>query len=396
MLLQQATTVSDEYLLTIDSLDQIIAIGDSGGRVSILDTHSLTTTTTVTAHQTLIRQATLVRFQNSPMLATCGDEECEDGALLWDLRDPSKSKVSMASGAPVFAVASRRNDNEYAIAQREKVGIWDIRKRKMVRSFQDIHSDTVTCVMFPSHSNNTLITASEDGLCCVLDLSQRNDDDALISVFNGEQSVTSIGMLSSNVLHVLSDLSTLSLWDVTTEDRIAMHSNIRESTVLDKWKIDYITRCVSDANSRLLAICGTFRGVGIVLEVEKQSTRALCAFGRGGHNKRIRDCCWVNSDQQQQLATVGEDGRICVWRDRREGEAEEVIEETEEMEEMEEMEEEEEEDERDESGRSEESESEKAESGGGGDDESEHSGGGEMKGNDTANHNHQPKRRRRT
>eukprot|EP00118_Oscarella_pearsei_P004736 m.20708 g.20708 ORF g.20708 m.20708 type:complete len:244 (+) comp28066_c0_seq2:2-733(+) len=72
---------------------------------------------------------------------------------------------------------------------------WDTRLSMPLKVFEDVHSDDVTQVKFHPTNRHQLVTGSTDGLVCLLDLSEANEDDSLITVFNSESSVVSLAIL---------------------------------------------------------------------------------------------------------------------------------------------------------------------------------------------------------
>lgn len=144
----------------------------------------------------------------------------EGNIFLWDFRecgDSSKpsnsysvgsSKIGSGSDAgapsegvrPLLCLDVSVGD-QVICAGTELVGedsfilFWDARmpsaEGKLLGAYWESHSDDVTAVRYHPERFNSLATGSTDGLLCLFDLLQPNEDDALIYSLNTESSVVS-------------------------------------------------------------------------------------------------------------------------------------------------------------------------------------------------------------
>lgn len=90
---------------------------------------------------------------------------------------------------------------------------YDTRTRKSLACLQNVHTDTITSVTFNNLDNRQVLSSSQDGLCCISDISQNNDDDSLhtvvnltdpleSSVFYGAKNESILSLSSSNNIYV--------------------------------------------------------------------------------------------------------------------------------------------------------------------------------------------------
>ncbi|KAJ8914802.1 hypothetical protein NQ315_014547 [Exocentrus adspersus] len=120
---------------------------------------------------------------------------------LWDIRTPEMSVIN-------FIDTTVENDNfktfncfdvspneRLLTAGTELFGgdafllFWDIRKRQLLGGYWESHTDDITQVQFHSENKDSLLSGSTDGLINVYDLSQPNEEDALIDSLNTQSSV---------------------------------------------------------------------------------------------------------------------------------------------------------------------------------------------------------------
>lgn len=68
----------------------------------------------------------------------------------------------------------------------------DLRTSKLVGGYWESHNGDVTQVAFHDQHPTTIATGSTDGLINIFDISQNDEDDALLTTLNTESSVVSI------------------------------------------------------------------------------------------------------------------------------------------------------------------------------------------------------------
>lgn len=106
-----------------------------------------------------------------------------------------------------------------ALGAEGEVLLWDVRQTKTAAKFEESHMEdsSVTQVHFHPTQNHFLVSGDEDGLICAYDCTQMNDEDeAVVSVLNTEQSVSKLGFFGaqSDMLYCITQSEMLSLWNL--------------------------------------------------------------------------------------------------------------------------------------------------------------------------------------
>ena len=93
-----------------------------------------------------------------------------DGSLrLWDVRAPKPLVHSFTTGGKEIWSAGMSVDSNVSAAGVEyTLRTWDLRTRKLYRSYVDAHTDDVTCVCAHPLLPSVFLTGSEDGLMCAI------------------------------------------------------------------------------------------------------------------------------------------------------------------------------------------------------------------------------------
>lgn len=74
------------------------------------------------------------------------------------------------------------------------IGLWDLRRGRIPSSLVYAHSDEVSQVAWHPKRHNILLTGSEDGQVCALDVKQQDEDDAVEWCGNVGNTVRRIGV----------------------------------------------------------------------------------------------------------------------------------------------------------------------------------------------------------
>ena len=100
----------------------------------------------------------------------CAASASNDGPLrLWDVRAPKPLVHSFTTGGKEIWSADMSVDSNVSAAGVEyTLRTWDLRTRKLYRSYVDAHTDDVTCVCAHPLLPSVFLTGSEDGLMCAI------------------------------------------------------------------------------------------------------------------------------------------------------------------------------------------------------------------------------------
>lgn len=265
-----------------------------------------------------------------------------DGTVrAWDARN--HQQVSMLRGPSSeeifsFNIGGSTGDL-VAAGSKAQVLFWDWRNQRQVACLEECHMEDVTQVRFHPNCKDKLVSASVDGLMCVIDTKGNiNDDDQLEFVMNVGTSIARIGFFgaSNKSLWCLTHIETLSIWNWEDALQEAVFGNARE-TASASWNlplrsVDYFVDChYSLPNDNLWLIGGTNDGSLGYFPVNYSRSNGqgqpsagiigpVGAAFEGGHRGVVRSV-WspfnMRGDpvleQNIFVWTGGEDGRLCCW-----------------------------------------------------------------------------------
>ncbi|RZC51964.1 hypothetical protein C5167_020389 [Papaver somniferum] len=254
-----------------------------------------------------------------------------DGTVrFWDIRYFNQVAVLNAGSAQeVFNFALGSSSNSLLSAGcKSEILFWDVRSMKQVACLEECHMEDVTQVHFAPGHQNKLISASVDGLICIVDTEgDINDDDHLESVMNVGTSIGKVGFFGemNQKLWCLTHIETLSIWDWKDGTHEATFQEAR-SLASDSWTlghVDYFVDCLySEPNDRLWVIGGTNAGTLGYFPVNYKGASAIQspeAILEGGHSGIVRSVLPASSIRGRPSQrgifgwTGGEDGRLCCW-----------------------------------------------------------------------------------
>ncbi|KAK9161559.1 hypothetical protein Syun_007900 [Stephania yunnanensis] len=255
-----------------------------------------------------------------------------DGTLrAWDTRSFNQvSLISAGADQEVFSFSfGGSDDNLISAGCKSQILFWDWRNGKQVACLEECHMDDVTQVHFAPGCRNKAVSASVDGLMCVVDTNGNiNDDDSLDFVMNVETSIGKIGFFGemNRKLWCLTHIETLSIWD-WQDGKNEVNFQDARSLASDSWNhdhVDYFVDChYSGSDDRLWVIGGTNAGTLGYFPVNYMGGGSLCspeAILEGGHLGVVRSVVPMSSIdgghiQRQGIFgwTGGEDGRLCCW-----------------------------------------------------------------------------------
>ena len=177
--------------------------------------------------------------------------------------------------------------------------------------FQDCHSDTVTRLRF-NPAGTLLCSGSEDGLVCILDLSQSTEEDALLSIVPVNHCISKVGFFGTNRVFVCTSTEQFSLWDVENSVCLQSYGDVRERFSGEGRTIDYMIDCVYQPNTdELLLFAGSHAGDMVLFQPQPNDLLHRASFDKG-HTDVVRAIQYLPEDDL--ILSAGEDGRVCVWK----------------------------------------------------------------------------------
>ncbi|KAI8910196.1 WD40-repeat-containing domain protein [Gorgonomyces haynaldii] len=188
------------------------------------------------------------------------------------------------------------------------IHFWDIRQQQIVASFDECHSDDVTCLKFHPTTPEAMISGSTDGLTCLYDLKIFDQDEALYQVIK-DDSVAKIGYFGPNseYIYYITHMQTFSIWKFYEGEKIDKYGDARG--VFGDVAVDYLLDCTYDEQGgRLFLVGGSQNGSMGILDVNLGNLKLAFTL-HGGHTDIVRAYTW----KQGIFASCGEDGRISIF-----------------------------------------------------------------------------------
>ena len=309
--------------------EQVCAVGDTG-TLSVYSLDTLTRSDTWSPHSASVTG--LASSYTEPHLVyTCSEDQT---VAVWDLRKSSHAAVHTLTHTahrqkPLSCVAV--NTAGLVAAGTEQVGgesfllFWDTRAgSKLLGGYWDTHNDDITSLQFHREKKDILASGSTDGLVNVLDLSESDEDDALVTSHNAEDSVgrvvwyNSKGDKDTMNLSIQTHTEEIQLWDT---DSVGPHTHLdRENfchgirrTVSDHTYIAGVH--AMDGEDGLVVVAGSSCSTGPCVRlarIKNKKVKPMAMLGEGVG--MVRCSLTVGSS----VVTGGEEGIVRVWR---EGEA---------------------------------------------------------------------------
>ncbi|KAF6256824.1 WD40-repeat-containing domain protein [Scenedesmus sp. NREL 46B-D3] len=264
----------------------------------------------------------------------------------WDLRSRQLAESYQAHHEELYAFSV--SDNLVAAGGQGDVHFWDRRTQQQLASFDDMHMDDVTQVLFHAASSK-LITASADGLVAVHDVAGGlEQDDGFIAALNVGTSVEQLGLYGSEGQHMWcrTGTETLQLWDwlaAAAEDAVGGDVAVADlaearqmaaaaagasSAAALFGEVDYLIGCHWDSSSgQLLLVAGTISGAVAFFPIAEQQHRAgqlppgsnllqpPAVVLNGCHRDIVRsiDCFSGAAAQRLLCVSAGEDAQLALW-----------------------------------------------------------------------------------
>jgi len=245
--------------------------------------------------------------QNSDYLLSCS----RDGTVaVWDTRANAKATIfSAGPEAELWSFSLNSSGTVLAAGSEAIIYFWDIRSNKSLAKFEDSHTESVTSVKFHPIIDTQIISASVDGLICLYDITRPNEDDALVSVLNPDESISTVGFFGPNFefLYCITHTEQLSLWSLQKEEQIKLFPDTRQLN--GQMRADYLLGCNYTAQQQLFLLSGLNSGEILIHEIGQDGLLHPRFYLPFGHNTVVRAFDWGPNS----MVTAGEDSKICLW-----------------------------------------------------------------------------------
>ncbi|KAF0719438.1 Aste57867_1034 [Aphanomyces stellatus] len=261
-----------------------------------------------TAHNDTINE--IVVSETQPWSVVSGSN---DGTIkVWDLRQSAPvAAQTIQVGSEVWSCSVGCGDTLVVAGADDRAVFFDLRTNRRLGQYGESHMDNVTRVRFSPFRRSEVITASDDGIVCLFDVTIADEDDAIISIINVESSVAQFCLFGPEYHNIacLTGSETLDVWNLTTAERLVHYPQIRDQCTALHMPTDYLVNCHYDPTTDALHLAaGNHQGDLHLLHLNGPSVVPQATL-RGGHKSAIRCATW----DDQMLLTGGEDSRLCKW-----------------------------------------------------------------------------------
>ncbi|CAH0549994.1 unnamed protein product [Brassicogethes aeneus] len=194
---------------------------------------------------------------------------------------------------------------------------WDVRSKNLLGGYWESHTDDITQVKFHQNDSNKLISGSTDGLINIYDLSQTNEDDALIDSMNTESSIEKLTWYSENkddYIGCCTHTADVQIWKL--DDAEPSHHIKRSQIAQDiKRKSENYVYTVNthQTEKSLLILTGSNAHDGECLRaLQFCKNKVGPAFCFIDNTQRVKSSSYVKN--AKVLLTGGEKGVLSAWK----------------------------------------------------------------------------------
>ncbi len=309
----------------------LIAAALSSNRMKIYDGNNLQLIREVPQQSSTICSLRASPSHPSLLYSAVGGEN--GSVFLWDVRGPNNSPMqvlcnSCGDEVTSIAVEADRSGSDLLAVGRASgtVQVLDTRwsgdstkESKKKSSFQqqwqttDCHSDAITQMDFRKANRNLLLTGSEDGLLCVVDINAPSDsDEVLLTAMNTGCSVRHMGFCvtpQGDGIYCCSGIETLSLWNDETGLKMADLGRIKDIS----YDMDFAIGAFDVVAGRgyFGFVLGNYDGRIVLATATPQGRLVPDTVFLNGHVEAAR--IFSIDVSLGIMVTGGEDGRIYLW-----------------------------------------------------------------------------------
>jgi hypothetical protein len=184
-----------------------------------------------------------------------------------------------------------------------------------------------------------VLSAADDGLLCVFDVTIAGEEDALVTVLNAEGAIARFAPFGRQAafIFIITRTDRLSLWSLGSADRIAEFGALRQQLSSAGLPLQYLIDChhygnpVAADDGRLELLIGSHSGelaafdvtpttvapTAVPADSHSMPTHGVPFIFSGiepAHTNTVRSAAWSKDHHGKGIMyTGGEDGRICQW-----------------------------------------------------------------------------------
>jgi len=134
---------------------------------------------------------------------------------LWDRRNGSVIHELKYNNLPFFSVDT--NKQTICAGTNSEVVFWDLRKMRVLTTYQDAHADDITALRFHPTNPDWLISCATDNMLCHFSFTGKaslREDDTLEGVYASEQPLIDCGYIGNDLLWVQTSINTVEVLTV--------------------------------------------------------------------------------------------------------------------------------------------------------------------------------------
>uniref|UniRef100_A0A1B6HU78 WD repeat-containing protein 89 n=1 Tax=Homalodisca liturata TaxID=320908 RepID=A0A1B6HU78_9HEMI len=198
---------------------------------------------------------------------------------------------------------------------------WDTRQASLLGGYWECHTDVVTQVKFHPSEKDHLLSGSTDGLINFYDVSQTEEDEALLQSLNTQSSVDKVQWHegTNTTVSCVTHTSDVQLWHLDDSSPFNTFSRTDIASTLQMNNEDVEdSSYVADVHStseldKLFVLAGSNLAKGRCLRSAMVSSGKLSPLSYFDGNKQIVRCSWFEP-QAEILVTGGEAGILSLWK----------------------------------------------------------------------------------
>lgn len=88
---------------------------------------------------------------------------------------------------------------------------------KQRNEFNETHGEEVTCVKFNENISTQFVSSSLDGMLCLFDLAQPNEEDACQAIIRTDQPVDRCGYINNQIVYGITTVDSVFVMNTETE-----------------------------------------------------------------------------------------------------------------------------------------------------------------------------------
>jgi len=246
-------------------------------------------------------------FWNENWLYTCSN----DGSIkVWDVRS-NNPLVGQCRGPSMQEFYSVSQVKHIVTGGGDPdIHFWDLRKFKLLNTFNETHSDEVTSLRFLQSKPSILMSSSLDGMVCLFDLSKESEEEATDTVVRLEQPVNSCKFLGDNFNTAFAQTTVQTIALLSLENA-KMVKEVNTIDHLDTNEFALLGAYTIPGENSLYYLRGNLEGymeeysINLTEDVPSAHINKFYSHHKGPVTKaeRISD---------QHIVSAGEDGKFCI------------------------------------------------------------------------------------